>query len=67
MTKTRLHRTQDMIGRTVKDCVKTVMDNHYEALKIVFTDDTEIFLIGGGYEGVGDYIEVAQPKLTETL
>lgn len=56
-----------MIGRTVKDCVKTVMDNHYEALKIVFTDDTEIFLIGGGYEGVGDYIEVAQPKLTETL
>jgi hypothetical protein len=49
---------KDILGLTIQSVHPAVAKNHYEAFVIRFTDGSEIVLLGGGYEGYGDFIRV---------
>lgn len=64
--KQRLNSCTDTVGKTISACRKTQVNQYYEAIVIEFTDDSEIILIGGGYDGFGDYLRVADENEKET-
>lgn len=53
----RLKTFNDMIGKTVAN-IERGTDNHYETQILKFSDGTFIEIVGGGYDGYGDYIDV---------
>jgi len=53
-------------GLTIADITIGLHDNHHEAFKFTFTDGSFMVIIGGGYDGYGDYINIEKnPKFTE--
>lgn len=53
-------------GLTIADITKGLHDNNYEALRFTFTDGSVMVIIGGGYDGYGDYLDIeTNPKFTE--
>lgn len=53
-----LEGLQDAVGKTVSKVEKGLHRDHYEAVRFTFTDGTEMVLLGGGYDGYGDFIRI---------
>lgn len=54
----KIKNIQDIIGKTVISVLEIDMD--VPTMIIAFTDDSTVTLIGGGYEGYGDYLQIKE-------
>lgn len=53
---------KSLLGLTIASVQPATVNNHYEALLFTFTDGSTTVIIGGGYDGCGDYIRVDTPE-----
>lgn len=53
----KLNLLTQMIGKTISGVRRGTVP-HYESIEITFDDGDVITLIGGGYDGCGDYIDI---------
>jgi hypothetical protein len=59
LTKTmKLIELSQAEGRTIRSIKTGIHVKHYEALRLTFTDGAVLVLIGGGFDGYGDYLRV---------
>ena len=55
-----------LVGKTISEARPGLFENHYEALFLTFTDGDTAILVGGGYDGYGDYLELREEDRNST-